>query len=344
MKKRRKFYPVFFILIVLTVACKKSDKINQDTAVQEGKQAIVNAVTTVPKGATTLFFKSSFQANTSIQARVGTKSKLIGTDNGYTWNGNVTNGFEGIPYLFSQSINFNDTNTANGSAAILNDPTGGTNTTNKVLRFEIVNAAENDAGSVATGGKKGRVQLDCQVSGTKFKEYYQEVKLLVPAGFNALANTNNPFYMTMFEYFDDLDNNYAPDIGSFRISINLIKANGGLSFAVQGQNCVVDNTWRTAYTYTATSKIPINQWFTIKLFIKQAIGSDLNGNIQLALNDSIVINCNNQISSALQRNNGYESIYPLKLYASKTAVDAVKNSGNQFKIYWDDFLLQLTKR
>ncbi len=358
-----------FALLVLTESCTKSD--NQPD--RGDNPATVNENTTLAAAVfpSTIYFKSGFDGTT---ARVLTDDPafpgynpsvdnlqiedLTGAENGYNWQSTLQSG----PWFDGFRINYEGGLNTDRRADLLNDPTGGTN---KVMRYWINNATiPGDRGIL-----KGRIQSDltnkrvipATATAPKAREYYHKVRMFLPDSYDLIKNAALPAqydsWINFFEYWDA-----AGTTNQFRIAIDLAKptspgvAGDPLLFKIKAQKVNASIQFIEQWPSVNTSfPIPIGQWFTAEVYIKQGTGatgifyfsvtpsiSVYNANPDLNLTAGVrkELTINNwTYSSSNAAPDGIEDTAPMKLYCSKDMVDILRPSGGM-KVYWDDIELR----
>jgi hypothetical protein len=329
------FYAVCLVLTL--TACK-------------GKDDNGGTVTPTPTPTTPiLVFNSGFEGSTSITNSNGQTDQISGIDNSLStandWLNTLQNknGFGGFRFYYEQG------NNTQRWAKIVADPT---NAANKVLQFAILQPHI----TLSTGEVKARVQVE-QYGGTGIKEFYQSVRLYLPADFNKFNTGTVPTtgdWITLFEYWNNaswVTNATYP----FRVSVNMFKATSGLAgsplcFDIHGQTLDV-NSGKYTTVWEGINKnfpVPIDKWMTIEMYFKEGRGSE--GKYYMTVTPdggtkTVVFNvANSTCHPSDPAPNGITEINPLKLYSSANVVNYMNTNGGRFQVYWDDYKIWLNKK
>lgn len=359
MNKNQLFSLASAVILAATVSCTKDS--NTDTLSNNGASAKAQASTkaftppTLP-----LYFRTGFKGPTLFNpSNITTDFSGTDSETNYKFDNSSPFGIERKSSLNRFIIVYNNSVTADREAFLTGDPlvAGSTNTT---LRFTLNDAKEADSG--LPSGFKGRVQAEIS-SGTQpgVKEYYQKVRVLLGAGFQRLMDSGQPNaggFLTLFEFF----NNPAPKL--FRISVNLVKkvpgTGGALYLESQAQKRTSTTGGYTSDTFgnkRAPFPIPINQWVTLEIYIKENTAFNSNDGIfWLRMTPSRTVTLDGvTLTKDVPREayyykgrtsfnenialNGFEGISTFKLYASKDVISKFdrNNPSTQMRAYFDDF-------
>ena len=297
----------------------------------------------------TLVFNSGFEGSTQISANTALQyDQITGIDNtlptANDWVNSLQNknGFGGWRFYYEQGT------AAQRFAKLVADPT---NAANKVLQFAIMQPHI----TLASGEVKARVQVE-QYGGTGVTEFYQSVRLYLPADFSKFSNGTVPGsgdWITLFEYWNNagwLTNVNYP----FRISVNLDKAaataGSPLCFDIHGQTLDAA-TGKYTTIWEGLNKnfpVPTAKWLTVDTYFKEGKGN--TGRYYMAVTPdggtkTVIFNVEN---STCHPNdpapNGITEINPLKLYTSANVINYMNTNGGKMQVYWDDYKIWLNKK
>lgn len=339
--------------MAFTASCSNStDDLLPESGVESGIKSGINtkktlAVSTlVIPGLPNTLMKSGFGTGVSVSNPVGSQTGSIsgGDISPYSWT-NITTS---TTYFDRSRFNYEQGTISQRGADIQNDPILGTS--NKVLRFFL-----NEFNiTLPSGEKKGRVAYEIDNvnhQGTKVKEYSQKVRMLLSSDFSLLANSTLPApgkWLTLFEFGDDIENGLSIPTAS-RISVNVVRKTnysvGDAKLYLEAQFQEHNPGWQDASwgrVKNTTVALPIAQWFTVEIYIKQGIGN--NGRFLMTLNGNTVFdqtgtNVSSLFAAQGTQPDGQESWNPMKMYCEKSVIDLFKNASGgakPMKIYWDD--------
>ena len=332
-----------------TSSCRKN---NSETLVETGNSIKEKQVGTlaIPVLTNTLL-KSGFGNGTTVTISnpSGSQSGQIsgGDISPYNWQTSIASQSP-VTYFDAAKLNYEQGDLTKRGADIQNDPVLGAS--NKVLRYYLTQYNV----TLSTGEKKGRVSYDLTNSNhpsTKVKEYSQKVRIFLSNSFSLLANSTLPApgqWLTLFEFGDDVQNNLALSTAS-RISVNVVRKTdytvGDSKLYWEAQFQEHNPNWADASwgrKRNTTIAIPIGQWFTVELYIKQGIGS--NGRFTMIMNGNTVFdqtgtNVSSLFASQGTQPDGQEGWNPMKMYCAKTVIDLFQNASGgaqTMTMFWDD--------
>ncbi|MFC4213571.1 hypothetical protein GJU39_12865 [Pedobacter petrophilus] len=241
------------------------------------------------------------------------------------------------------------------------------NSTNNILKYIITN------GTIAANPPKARVQVEIDgfkdpVTGGYFKEFYQSVRMkLHYSSFKKILDDPNrlvpptPTYdphdwLTLFELWN---NNTWGDDFPFRIGITLKKSANlqNFNFEAGAQKDVsgsFQDVWKNS---SSTFVVPLGTWMTVDIYFKEGTAGSNNGKFYMAVTpdggtktvifDYATGTNHNWTQHPGDPNpDGVQSWNAMKLYTSKTIIDAVKAGTNpqSLQVSWDNFRIWRDKQ
>lgn len=330
---------VVVLMFVSATGCKKNADVNQSaesiTSSSKDNNAEVSTINETPA------FQSNFQGSTAVVFQSSTRDDITGTDAALTSSNWVTT-LEGYKYFTTAYINYEAGTNAQRKADVIADPTPGAPSGNKVLSFKITES------HISSNPNKGRVQFDLEnrTKTPRATEYRQSIRMYLGPDFNVLtADSYFPGsfdWLTLFEFWNQPT---WRSTNSGRIGVNLTRINhtGPLRFELLNENMKDDprtNIWPRDIRSTYT--VPIGQWMTITLYIKdgEATGSNI-GRFQLKCKvdggtETVIFDKTGETNHPSITGDGMSSWNPMKLYCSEGVLNKFKNAGKPMQIYWDN--------
>jgi hypothetical protein len=234
-------------------------------------------------------------------------------------------------------------------ARIVSDPD---DASNHVLQFVLKSPNVRDGEGLPS---KGRVQLNAySAESVRSREVRFSTRMRLSEGFSTLKAMPRSFnWLTISEWWNDpsWNNQEFP----FRITVNIIKpdeqSGSPLRFSVHAQTLnqstqIWDNT---VWSFTAlNAEVPIGRWVTLEYVFRE--GNALDGRFYMAVvtdegSRTVLFDVSGWTHHPGDPDpDGLTHFNPLKLYTSKTLIDAARNAGGALEVLWDDLSLRLCRQ
>lgn len=224
-------------------------------------------------------------------------------------------------------------------ARIVPDPV---NPANRALSFRINESYQCD------GEVKGRVQASLYGIGSGYREFYQSVRMFVPADMNLLRTYPKSIgWLTIAEFWNN--EWWVPtERYGFRVTLGMGKPTSqesDLVFILNAEDQGQREVWKAS---PSAVKVPIGQWFTLDYYYKE--GNAQTGRFYVAITPAgqprqVVFDVRNFTHNTTDpAPNGVTGFNPMKLYTSRDVIDYMRGRGKPVQVYWDDFKLWKNKR
>lgn len=336
-------------LILCMASCKKNTEVeNTTSSVSSKNQNQVESATGI------LVAQTDFD-NTTIFSTGAQYDDFSGTNiSPYDW---TTSNF-GKAFRFY----YEGGTSADRKAVITKDD----NSTNNILKYIITN------GVIAANPPKARVQVEINdfkdTTGVNFKEFYQSVRMkLHYSSFKKILDdttrlipptpTYDPHdWLTLMEFWN---NNTWGDDFPFRIRVSLKKSANRQNFNfVAGAEKDVNGKFQTVWKNSlSTYVVPLGTWMTVEIYFKEGTAGSDNGKFYMAVtpdggSKTVIFDYARGANHCWTQHpgdanpDGMQSWNPMKLYTSKTIIDAVKANPNpqSLQVSWDNFRLWRDKQ
>jgi hypothetical protein len=291
----------------------------------------------------TLIFQSGFEPGSKVVAK-GSDSDIVGTDKTFPSHSDWVNDLDNHPDIGNFNLQYQGGDSTMRFVKIISEPG---NPSNHVLHFWL------DKPNVE--GSKGRIQGN--LYGNKgMKEFYQSVRIFLPADFNAVRTFPDKItWLTIAEFWNNVTWNQNVPYG-FRITLGIgkpVATESDLYFILDGQDCELfaDGSQKYTTLWKETNqnvKVPIGQWFTLEYYYKE--GDANNGKFYMTIQPEggkkeIIYDLTKITHNTKDpKPDGVTDFNPIKLYTSKKLIDYMGSQNKTLQIYWDDFKLWKDKR
>lgn len=290
-----------------------------------------------------LIFQSGFEPGSQVVAK-GSEADIVGVDRSLTDRSDWVNDLDNHPLVGNFSLQYQGGDATQRFAKIVAEPG---NPANHVLHFWL-----NEPN---VEGKKGRIQANLY-GNQGMKEFYQSVRIFLPADFHAVRTFPDKIHwLTLAEFWNNITWSQSVPYG-FRITLGLGKPTATASdlfFILDGQDCQLfaDGSQKYTTLWAETNQqvpVPIGKWFTMEYYYKE--GNAENGRFYLTIEpegdkkrvvfDLTCITHHTKDPAP----DGVTDFNPIKLYTSKQLIDYLRSQGKTLQIYWDDFKLWKDRR
>jgi hypothetical protein len=321
-----KKYPlVFASFIVIIIGCKSARIISNPAT--EGE----------------LIFQSGFENSSTVINR-GADADIIGVDKSLSAHNDWVKDLDENPLIGNFGLQFQGGDSTMRYAKIVSEPA---NPKNKVLHFWLNEPNVEHS--------KGRIQANLY-NNKGFKEFYQSVRMYLPADFNTVRTYSKEIHwLTIAEFWNNITWSQTVPYG-FRITLGIGKpttSESDLHFIIDAEDCQLFKDDRQKYTtiWAETNKavaVLIGKWFTMEYYYKE--GNRENGRYYMAITPAggkkqVIFDIKNFTHNTTDPNpDGVTDFNPMKLYTSKDLIHYMHEQGKTLQIYWDDFKLWKDKR
>lgn len=285
-----------------------------------------------------LVFQSGFEGTSKVVPYDESDNQIIGKD---TWLSGKNDWVKDLDKAGAGkfSLQYTGGDSTKRIARIIPEPG---NTSNNVLMFCI-----NDSWLASEGQQKARVQANIYGIKKGYKEFYQSVRMFIPADFNVLRNYPGEIHWLTISEFWNNEWWVKTEKYGFRVTLGIGKAKAGesdLNFILNAENPGQKEVWNADNT---TIKVPVGKWFTMEYYFKD--GNAETGRFYMAITPQngekqVVFDVHNFTRNTNDpASDGLTGYNPMKLYTSKEVVAFAKSHHTPLRIYWDDFKLWKNK-
>ncbi|MFC4213563.1 hypothetical protein GJU39_12905 [Pedobacter petrophilus] len=285
-----------------------------------------------------LIFQSGFEGTSKVIPFKGSDNDIIGKDTKLNGKNDWVADLEKIGGG-QFNLQYTGGDSTKRIAQIIPEPG---NIKNKVLMFSI-----NDSWLASEGQQKARVQANIYGIKKGYKEFYQSVRMFIPADFNVLRSFPEPIkWLTISEFWNN-EWWVSTEKYGFRVTLGIGKPKAeesDFNFILNGENAGQKEVWKADNT---AIKVPVGKWFTMEYYFKD--GDAQNGRFYMAITPQngkkqVVFDVHNFTHNTTDMNSdGLTGYNPMKLYTSKELVAFGKAHNTPLRIYWDDFKLWKNK-
>lgn len=316
----KNIFSTLFILTFYLASCSQSIK-NEDNS------------------APVLIFQSGFEPESKIISR-SSDADIVGTDFSVGERNDWVIHLDKDTAVGNYNLQYQGGDSTQRFAKIVPEPG---NSDNHVLWFWL-----NEPN---VGGSKGRIQANIYGGKSGLNEFYQSVRIFLPADMETVRLFPDEIHwLTIAEFWNNITWSQQVPYG-FRITLGIGKPTAeesDLYFILDAQDCKLfeDNSQKYTTLWSEINqnvKVPIGKWFTLTYFYKE--GNKENGRFYMAIQpdgekEEIVFDVINYTHNSTDPNpEGVTEFNPMKLYTSKKLIDFMRKEGKTLQIYWDDFKL-----
>jgi hypothetical protein len=290
-----------------------------------------------------LIFQSGFEPGSTVVVQ-NNDADIIGIDHSirkpYDW----VNDLDNHPSIGNFNLQYQGGDSTMRYAKIIAEPG---NIRNNVLQFWLKEPNVQQS--------KGRIQANLY-NNKGFKEFYQSVRICLPADFNTVRTFPQKIHwLTIAEFWNNITWSEKVPYG-FRITLGIgkpVEKESDLYFILDAQDCELFEGGRQKYStiWAETNeavKVPVGKWFTMDYYYKE--GKNENGRFYMSItpegeHKKLVFDVRKTTHNTQDPNpDGVTDFNPMKLYTSKELIGYMKSQGKVLQIFWDDFQLWKNKR